>query len=371
MSNKPVVVYGASGYTAALIMEFLRHYQIPFIAAGRNKARIEANLARVPGIETAEYEIAEVEHSVEALTELFTGTKVVCNTVGPYIYYADEVMQAAANARIHYTDCGGGPAEMLAGKEKYDEAFQANGKVLAPSTSYMYSILEIAARFVLDVPGIDSLEGICSPTLTPTPGSAQTIMAMLDCSETSFYIEGRKRVPWPPATTYEVSLPGSSITLPAHPWGGGTLPLTFENDPRVQSVRALTAPQNRDVVSGVVQLQQLYENELQDLPKEERVARLAAMGESMTAERPPRENPLTDRTIDVVHGSGSTTSVTCMIRGVNCYELTGALQAATANFLVSDSHKTTGFTSAPAAVGHAELFAQLKSMCVIDMKMSR
>ena len=370
MSKKPVVVYGASGYTAALIMEYLRHYQIPFIAAGRNRSRIEANLATVPGIETADYEIAEVEHSVEALTDLFTGTKVVCNTVGPYIYYCDEVMQAAANARIHYTDCGGGPAEMLAGKEKYAEAFEANGKVLAPSVSYMYSILEIAARFVLDVPGINSLEAVCSPTLNPTPGSAQTIMAMLDCSETSFYIDKGKRVPWPPAKAYEVTLPGALATLPAHPWGGNTLPLTFESDPRVQSVRALTAPQNREVVDGVVQLQQLYENELKHLPREEKEARLAAMGESMTAERPPRENPLTDHTIDVVHGRGSTTSATCIIRAVNCYQLTGALQAATANVLANDMHKTTGFSSGPAAVGHAELFAQLKSMCVIDMEMS-
>jgi len=41
MSKKPVVVYGASGYTGRLVAEALRNYQIPFIAAGRNKARLE------------------------------------------------------------------------------------------------------------------------------------------------------------------------------------------------------------------------------------------------------------------------------------------------------------------------------------------
>ena len=42
---------------------------------------MEANVA---GIETADYEVVEVEHDVEALTELFSGASVVCNTVGPF-----------------------------------------------------------------------------------------------------------------------------------------------------------------------------------------------------------------------------------------------------------------------------------------------
>ena len=54
MSKKPVVVYGASGYTGRLVAEYLRQYQIPFIAAGRNAARIEEAMAKVPGIETAQ-----------------------------------------------------------------------------------------------------------------------------------------------------------------------------------------------------------------------------------------------------------------------------------------------------------------------------
>ena len=35
--SKPVVVYGASGYTGRLVCEYLREYNIPFIAAGRRK----------------------------------------------------------------------------------------------------------------------------------------------------------------------------------------------------------------------------------------------------------------------------------------------------------------------------------------------
>jgi short subunit dehydrogenase-like uncharacterized protein len=52
--KKPVVVYGASGFSGRLVAEYLREYKVPFIAAGRNRSRIEQVLKQVPGIETAQ-----------------------------------------------------------------------------------------------------------------------------------------------------------------------------------------------------------------------------------------------------------------------------------------------------------------------------
>ena len=83
-----MVVYGVSGYTGRLVAEFLREFGIPFVAAGRSKARIEEALEHVPGIDDATYEIAEVEHTVDALTELFRGRRIVSNLVGPFARYA-------------------------------------------------------------------------------------------------------------------------------------------------------------------------------------------------------------------------------------------------------------------------------------------
>jgi len=70
------VIYGASGYTGRLVAEFLREYNIPFVAASRNKARLQEVMNTVPGIESADYEIAEVESS-DALTLLLEGRKGV------------------------------------------------------------------------------------------------------------------------------------------------------------------------------------------------------------------------------------------------------------------------------------------------------
>ena len=47
-SDKPVVVYGASGYTGRLVCEYLREFNVPFIAAGRDKARIAEALEKSP-----------------------------------------------------------------------------------------------------------------------------------------------------------------------------------------------------------------------------------------------------------------------------------------------------------------------------------
>ena len=78
MSDKPVVVYGASGYTGRLICEYLREYNVPFVAAGRDEGKLKASMeGNVAGIETADYEIVQVSHDVASLTELFSGASVV------------------------------------------------------------------------------------------------------------------------------------------------------------------------------------------------------------------------------------------------------------------------------------------------------
>ena len=63
VGKRPVVIYGANGFSGRLVAEFLREYNVPFIAAGRDRAKLEAVMNHVPGIETADYEIAEIDGS--------------------------------------------------------------------------------------------------------------------------------------------------------------------------------------------------------------------------------------------------------------------------------------------------------------------
>src|SRR5258708_16176243 len=171
--KKPVIVYGVSGYTGRLVCEYLREYNIPCMAGGRDGAKVKAVVEKIPGIETADYEVAEVEHTVEALTKLFKGAKAVSNMVGPFIKYGPEVVEACLAAGCHYTDTTGEQDWVLLAQERWGTKFAANELLLAPNLAQMYTTGEIAENISLKTPGLDSLPilVLCkgSPTYASTP----------------------------------------------------------------------------------------------------------------------------------------------------------------------------------------------------------
>ena len=132
--KKPVIVYGVSGYTGRLVCEYLREFNIPFIAAGRDAARIQEVLDKIPGLDTVDHEVVEVEHTVEALTELFTGAQVVSNMVGPFIKLGGTVVEAALNAGCHYMDTTGEQDWVLDVQEKFSDKLPGEGP--APLARY-------------------------------------------------------------------------------------------------------------------------------------------------------------------------------------------------------------------------------------------
>lgn len=361
MSKKPVVVYGASGYTGRLVCEALRNYGLPFVAAGRNSKRLEQAMALVPGIETADYEVAEVKHEVGALAELFGGARVVCNTVGPFHYFGAAVVEACAKARVHYLDTTGEIAFMDEARKNWSDAFAACDKVLSPSAAYMYTPLEIAAQIVLETAGVDSIDAICVATGTPTYGSTQSIFSMFQTADRAFYVENNRRIVWPAAKGFEVTVPGRPICEFGHPWGGGALPLYLEQDPRVRNCRSLTAFTNRALMEQVVAMQSMYERDLKTLPAKERQAKLKAIGEQIQSGMPPRENALLHRCTDHVVGRGGNKVASCTVHSFNPYQLTGVVQAAFANFLIHGSQLRAGFCSAGQAVGHRPMLGQLQN----------
>ena len=175
-TTKPVVVYGASGYTGRLVCEYLREYNVPFVAAGRNRERVQSAMDRnVPGIETADYEVVAVGHSVDALTKLFTGAKVVCNTVGPFAKYGPEVVEACIKAGCHYVDTTGEQDWLITCDETYGERMAEKGLLLSPGIAQMYTTGEIAANICLETPGLDTLDILVFWKGSPTVASAQTI----------------------------------------------------------------------------------------------------------------------------------------------------------------------------------------------------
>src|SRR5689334_21994695 len=252
--SKPVIVYGASGYTGRLVCEYLREYNVPFVAAGRDKARIAEAMDKVPGIDTIEHDIVEVSHDVEPLSELFDGAKVVLNTVGPFAQYGREVVEACINTGCHYLDTTGEQDWLIVCDEEYSQRMAEKYLLLAPGIAQMYTTSEIAAQLCLEKPGVDTLDILVFWKGTPTVASTLTIL-MNACLSKAYYLEQNQYMEWPAgAGLYDVVIPGQHELGLALPWGGMSHPVWFKRDSRVASVKALGGVFNRPLMLGVPQI---------------------------------------------------------------------------------------------------------------------
>jgi hypothetical protein len=362
MASKPVVVYGASGYTGRLVCEFLRDYGIPFVAAGRDGAKIKASMeANVAGIETADYEIAEVNHDVESLTELLTGSKVVLNMVGPFARFGHETVQAALAAGVHYTDTTGEQDWVRDCDEKYGQQFADAGLLIAPGIAQMYTTGEIAAELVLETPGIDTLDIAVFWGGSPTIASTQTILYNAATSPASYLVRNEYVEHDPTEGHAQLVIPGQHELGLALPWGGTSHPVWYKHDARVQSCKALGGVFNKALMVGVPQIVGAALDATKDMNDDDKNAALEATAREVMNVMPPRENPWINKSLDSVHGSGPLARAHCVIHGNQNYKQTGLLQAYAAQQLIAGAQRKVGFASGCKAFGHRELLGVLRA----------
>ncbi len=364
MAKYPVVVYGASGYTGMLIMDWLIDQKIPFTAVARNAKRAQEMMAqRVVRLESATYELVEAEHTVESLTKVFKGAKVVCNTVGPFVNFGLTTVEAALKAGCHHIDTTGEQAYMRAVREKFGESFRQAGLLVSPSMAYMYTLTEIAAELVLETPGIDALE---TGTLARGPragsgvtvGSTASIFEMYR-SEACFLWE-KELVAHAPDAFANIVDPHFAQPVFSLPWGGTSLPIYFEHDARVRSCISYVGFYDNNVMKQVHALGQKWEAEFKHLPREHQDAALKQIVDSTTPAMPPRERTTLQRSVDFAIGRGQLGAVRATVRGVTPYISTGAVQAAAVMKLLDGETNRVGFASGSKAFGHRYLLGFLE-----------
>lgn len=364
-TDKRVVVYGASGYTGRLICEYLREYAIPFLAAGRDHGRVKAAVDAVPGIDTVDHEIVEVEHTTAALAEAFRGADVVLNTVGPFARYGHEVAQACLEIGAHYTDTNGEQNWMIDAQARYSADFASRGLLLTPGLAQMYSIGEIAANICLENPGLDTLDIQVFWKGHPTVASTNTILTNAAFAK-AYYLEQNEYVEWPPEEgLYTVSVPGQHELGLALPWGGTSHPVWFKNDPRVANARALGGVFNRPLMQGVPVLVAAALQQMEGKSEEEKYRIIDEQSAAIRSEMPPRENPRINTSLDSVYASGPLGRAHCVIHG-NCnYKQTALLNAHAAAELLQGPPRRVGFASSCQAFGHRELLGTLRAFGLV------
>lgn len=365
MAKHPVVVYGASGYTGMLIMDWLIDQQIPFTAVARNAKRTREMMAeRVVRLESANYEIIEAGHDVGSLTNAFRGARVVCNTVGPFVNFGATAVEAALEARCHHLDTTGEQGYLRAIRERFGEGYRQSGLLLAPSTSYMYTFAEIAAELVLETHGIDALEtatigrGPRFAGAGVTVGSTASIFELARSEQC--YLWEKKLVPHPVTASFNVVTPEFMQPVFSLPWGGTSLPVFYENDPRVRSCISSVGFYDNNVMQMVHGFCQKWDAEYKHLPKEHQDAIIKGAVDSTTPSMPPRERTSIQRSLDFAIGRGQLASVRATVTGITPYISTGALQVATALKLLDGEIGKVGFASACKAMGHRYLLGFLE-----------
>lgn len=364
--KKPVIIYGASGYTGRLVAEYLREYNIPFTAAGRSLERTEAAIRTVPGIETADFDIIEVDFDEASLKDAFEGRQVVCNVTGPFVNLGDTIAGAALAAGAHYIDTTGEQPWVQRCAEYWNEKFANKNLLCCPSLSYMYATSEIAAQYALETPGVDTLDILVLFKGIPTYASTQSFYSVLQYP--ALYLEQGQYKEWKPGTSFEVPIPSEVMTAMALPWGGMSHPIWFKSDPRVSTVRAIGGNHSRDLMQFVLDATMDFEENIRPLDETEQKRILSEKASQTQGGMPPRENRREHRTIDIVRGRGSLGRADVTIHGTCAYLQTGLLQAYGAFHLLNGAPFKTGFASPCEAFGHGPLYGALREFGFVEME---
>ena len=130
MNKKPLLIYGANGYTGQLILQEAISKGLLPVLAGRKEASIRP-LAERHGLE---YHLLSLEEK-ERLTDLLSGVLTVIHAAGPFQITARPMAEACIEAGTHYVDITGeiDVFELLKG---YDQKAKDKGVMLLPGAGF-------------------------------------------------------------------------------------------------------------------------------------------------------------------------------------------------------------------------------------------
>ncbi|NND66777.1 MAG: saccharopine dehydrogenase [Halioglobus sp.] len=128
-----VVVWGATGFTGALVVEYLAATygvsgDLNWAVAGRNETKLDAVCSEYLGADAGKLpKILADSGDPASLAAMAARTTVVCTTVGPYALYGTPLVEACVDAGTHYCDLTGEVQWMADVIPQYQERASASG----------------------------------------------------------------------------------------------------------------------------------------------------------------------------------------------------------------------------------------------------
>jgi len=125
-----LIIYGATGYTGALVARQAKQAGLDFVIAGRNATKLKA-LSEDLGVAYAAFAVDDAAELRMALT----GYDVILNCAGPFARTARPIMESCLDLGVHYLDITA-EFNVYALAESLSETARARGVMLLPGVGW-------------------------------------------------------------------------------------------------------------------------------------------------------------------------------------------------------------------------------------------
>jgi short subunit dehydrogenase-like uncharacterized protein len=174
MADTRWMLYGATGYTGALVAEeAVKHGHTPLLA-GRNEEKLRA-LARRLGLRYVVFDLDDVT----AIAKHTANVELVYHAAGPFVHTSDPMIRACLATHTHYVDITG-EVSVLENTFTYDDTARKNGIALISGVGFDVIPSDCLCAYVASqVPTAVSLEMAFMALSRVTAGTAKSMLEMM------------------------------------------------------------------------------------------------------------------------------------------------------------------------------------------------
>ncbi len=173
----PIAVYGATGFTGALIARELRERNADFVLAGRDRGRLDALSGELGGVPVA---VASLDDPA-ALCGLLEPCAAVVACAGPFTLHGEPLLAAAVETGTHYLDTTGEQPFIRLVFDRYGARAEETGAALVSGMGFDYLPGDMIAALTAE--GMGALEEIAIAYsvqgFTPTRGTALSALEIM------------------------------------------------------------------------------------------------------------------------------------------------------------------------------------------------
>jgi len=235
MENK-VLLYGATGYTAQLVIEEMLKTGIKPILAGRSKT-VET-VGQKYSLPTRIFDLENTAHIQENIADIM----LVVNLAGPFQFTAEKFIKACLHTKTHYTDIAGEVKDF----EKvyhFNNQAQEAGIMLIPGIGFGVVPTDFAAHLAKqNLPDAHKLTVAFATQGGVSQGTLKTVLK--DMNEAGVKrVDGKLMICKPAENKFSFTIEGKKHTCVSNPWRADIFSAYYTTQiPNIEAYSVFPAP---------------------------------------------------------------------------------------------------------------------------------